>query len=424
MHVVIIGNGAAGVTAAFRIRQHQPDWQITMISGESKYHYSRPALMYIYMGHMPYQDTKPIEDHVWSDKKIELLRDWVVDIDTQGKKLKLHRRGAMDFDRLIISTGSKPNKFGWPGQDLQGVQGLWGLYDLKLLQENAARTKTAVIVGGGLIGIEMAEMLHSQGIHVIFLVREKSYWNHILPPEESALINQIIVEQGIDLRLETELKEIIDNGQGQVGGIVTTSGEEITCQLVGLTAGVSPNCDMVKETSIATKRGILVDQSLQTSAPDVWAAGDCAEIEMPEGKRNQINQVWYTAKMQGEIAGDNVAGMKRQYEPPLWYNSAKFFDLEYHTYGQVNRDLNQELNLVWQHPREPKILRIVHNRAMETIGIQSMGIRLRHRVCEKWINEKQTPGWVLEHLAEANFDPEFYQRHEDEIRSYLGKQIQ
>ncbi|MFT7619892.1 MAG: NADPH-dependent 2,4-dienoyl-CoA reductase/sulfur reductase-like enzyme [Planctomycetota bacterium] len=417
MHVVVIGNGAAGVSAVFRIRKHHPDWQISMISGESKFHYSRPALMYIYMGHMRYRDTKPYEDDTWAKKNITLVRDWVTNIDTNNRTLTLHKNKAIKFDRLIISTGSKPNKFGWPGQDLKGVQGLWGLYDLKNLKENAERAKKAVIVGGGLIGIELAEMLHSQGVHVVFLVREKSYWSSILPAEESQLVNEVIREEGIELRLGTELKEILDDGQGRVSGIVTTNGEQIDCQVVGLTAGVSPNIDMIKDTDIATGRGILVNQQLQTSDENVWAAGDCAEIVTPGDGRNTINQVWYTAKMQGEVVGDNVSDISRNYAPPLWYNSAKFFDLEYHTYGQVNIDRNAERYLVWQHPSEKKLIRIVHNKTNEVIGIQTMGIRFRHRVCEQWINDQRSPEFVLKHLEEANFDPEFYQRHENEIRA-------
>ncbi len=424
MQVVIIGNGAAGVSVALRLRQNDPKCKITMISGESKFHYSRPALMYIYMGHMRYADTKPHEDRVWPEQRIDVVRDWVVDINVDSQELSLHKSGTLNYDRLVIATGSKPNKFGWPGQDLLGVQGLWGLYDLKQLKETSERTKTAVIVGGGLIGIEMAEMLHSQGLQVIFLVREESFWNIVLPAEESMLVNDVIRAEGIELRLQTEMKEIIDDGHGRVAGVVTTAGETIDCELVGLTAGVSPNIDMVKETAIKTGRGILVDGRLQTTAANVWAAGDCAEIVTPDGERNVINQVWYTAKMQGEIVGDNIAGLARNFEPPLWYNSAKFFDLEYQTYGQVNRDKENERNLVWQHPTEKKLLRLVYNDKNQVIGIQTMGIRFRHRVCEKWINEGRSPQFVLDNLEQANFDPEFFERHEDEIRATFSGAIQ
>ncbi|MDA0334938.1 MAG: FAD-dependent oxidoreductase, partial [bacterium] len=144
LHVVIIGNGITGATAALELRQLDADCRITMISGESKYHFSRPALMYIFMGHMSYQETKPHPDSTWADNRIDLVRDWITDIDTAGKQLALHKGGTLAYDRLLIATGARSNKFGWPGQDLQGVQGLYDLPDLKLLHENVIPAKQAV----------------------------------------------------------------------------------------------------------------------------------------------------------------------------------------------------------------------------------------------------------------------------------------
>ena len=194
------------------------------------------------------------------------------------KKLIMHEKDPVSFDKLLIATGSRSNKFGWPGQDLGGVQGLYSLMDLRLLYENVKGARSAVIVGGGLIGIELAEMLHSRNIHVTFLVREESYWTNVLPIEESRMINRVILEQGIDLKLLTELKEIAGNDSGRVRGVVTNKEEFIECQIVGLTAGVSPNVALAKASGVKTGRGILVDWSFRTDTPDVFAAGDCAEI--------------------------------------------------------------------------------------------------------------------------------------------------
>lgn len=415
MHVVIIGNGITGATAALELRKLDADCKITMISGESKYHFSRPALMYIFMGHMSYQDTKPHADHTWQDNRIDLVRDWITDIDTAGKQVTLHKGGALAYDKLLIATGAKSNKFGWPGQDLQGVQGLYDLPDLKKLHDNVKTTRHAVIVGGGLIGIELAEMLHSCGLPVTFLVREASYWNNVLPNEESTIINRLIREAGFDLRLETALKEIEDDGHGRVSAVITDKDERIECQLVGLTAGVSPNIELVKDTvidsGINTGRGILVDWSLQTSAPDVFAAGDCAEIVTDGDARNVLQQVWYTGKMQARIAAHGLAGKQATYDPGIWYNSAKFLDLEYHTYGQVNLCVPDEQNLYWEHPNGLHCIRLVYL-PDRIIGINTMGVRFRHRVCEAWIAEQRPVEYVLEHLAEANFDPELFRRFE------------
>ena len=422
MRVAIIGNGVTGVAAALRIRKLQPDWEIVMISGESSFHYSRPALMYIFMGHMSYRDTKPYEDSFWRKNRIDLLRGWVTEIDTAGKKLIMHEKDPVAFDKLLISTGSRSNKFGWPGQDLKGVQGLYSLMDLSLLYENVKGASSAVIVGGGLIGIEFAEMLHSRNIHVTFLVREDSYWTNVLPIEESRMINRVITEQGIDLRLTTELKEIVGDDSGRVRGVMTNKEEFIEAQIVGLTAGVSPNTALAKASGIKTGRGILVDWSFRTDAPDIFAAGDCAEIVTEGEGRNLIQQVWYTGKSQGRVAGEVIAGRQSVYDPGIWYNSAKFFDLEYQTYGTVrNVSAQEESNFYWEHPDRRRSIRIVTREGV-VCGITVMGLRYSHRVCERWVAEKRSLDYVLDNLGEANFDPEFSEKCEAEIIKEIRKQ--
>ena len=422
MHVVIIGNGITGATAALELRRLDADCRITMISGESRYHYSRPALMYIFMGHMSYQDTKPHQDHTWADNRIDLVRAWITAIDTDARQLTLHGGGDLAYDKLLIATGAKSNKFGWPGQDLRGVQGLYDLQDLKRLHDSVQNTRHAVIVGGGLIGIELAEMLHSCGVPVTFLVREASYWDNVLPAEESAMVGRIIREAGFGLRLKTGLKEIVGDSHGRACAVVTDADERLECQLVGLTAGVSPNIDLLEDTTIETGRGVLVDWSLRTNVPDVLAAGDCAEIVTDGDSRNLVQQVWYTGKRQARVAARVLAGMEAVYDPGVWYNSAKFLDLEYHTYGQVNLDVPDEQNLYWEHPDGLRSIRIVHLQD-RVIGFNTMGVRFRHRVCEAWIAERRPLEYVLDHLEEANFDPEFHRRFEAHVANQFKESL-
>ena len=138
-----------------------------------------------------------------------MLRGWVTRIDTDAKRLEMHGQAPVTYDKLLIATGSKSNKFGWPGQDLRGVQGLYSLQDLESMERHTVGCDRAVIVGGGLIGIETAEMLLSRGIGVTMLVREPSWMNFAFPAEESAMINRHILEHGVDLRLGTELSGIL-----------------------------------------------------------------------------------------------------------------------------------------------------------------------------------------------------------------------
>lgn len=422
MHAVILGNGVTGFTAALRLRELRPDWRITMVSGESTYPWSRPALMYVFMGHLRYQDTKPFEDSLWAKQQIELVRGWATRLDTTQRRVEFADRAPLAYDRLLLALGSKPNRFGWPGQDLAGVQGLYGLQDLKLLEENCRGAKRAVIVGGGLIGIELAEMLHSRRMQVTILVREASYWGSVLPAEESALVNRVVREAGLDLRLSTGLARIEDDGRGRAGAVETTTGERIECQIVGLTAGVSPNLDLLAGSSVATARGVLVDARLRTNVEGVWAAGDCAELERTGGAR-LLQQVWYTGRAQGRVAAEAMAGEDAHYEPAPWFNSAKFLDLEWQTYGDVGRKLPGEKSAWWQDANGARGMRIVWlpGEGERVVGFNFLGLRARQAVCARWIEQRAPLAHVLAHLEEAGFDPEFTRRCEREAAESIAE---
>ncbi len=404
-HLVIIGNGIAGVTTARYVRK-KSDMKITIISSETDHFFSRTALMYIYMGHMKYEHTKPYEDSFWSRNDINLLRDYVNKVDTDTKTLYLKSGGTIAYDKLVIASGSLSNKFGWPGQDLPGVQGLYSYQDLELLEKNTAHVKRAVIVGGGLIGIELAEMLLSRNIQVTFLVREDNFWNVILPKEEAELIDRHILEHGIDLRLSTELKEIKSGPDDRVNCIITNKNEPIECQFVGLTVGVHPYIEFIKDSKIKTDRGVIVNDFLETNVPDVYAAGDCTEILASEpGQRNRVEQLWYTGRMQGEVLAKTICGERTSYERGIWFNSAKFFDIEYQTYGFVSNNAREgEDSFYWESADHRHCLRIVYSAEDQVVkGINVFGIRMSQEVCQAWIRKERDLGYVIDHLHQAEF---------------------
>jgi len=414
-HIVIIGNGISGVTTARHIRKAS-DKKITIISAETDHFFSRTALMYIYMGHMKYEHTKPYEDYFWKKNRIDLKRAFVEKVDHEKKQLILSGNETMSYDKLVLAVGSKPNKFGWPGQDLDGVQGLYSKPDLDKLEKNAPNKDVcnrAVIVGGGLIGIEMAEMLRSREIPVTFLVREGSFWNGVLPSGESEMITRHIKNHHIDLRLETNLKEILADENGRARAIVIEeTGEEIPCNVVGLTAGVSPNIDFLKDSGIELGRGIKVNQMLETNIKDIYAIGDCAEQHEGINGRRPIEAVWYTGRMMGEAVAQTICGRPTKYNPGHWFNSAKFLDIEYQTYGWVFSDRrppeHQEL-FHWIHPDDTKCITIATHKDSG-------------KVFDKWLTEERSTDYVVAHLSEANFDPEFFKHFENDVINVNLKQ--
>ncbi|MDG2491600.1 MAG: FAD/NAD(P)-binding oxidoreductase [Flavobacteriaceae bacterium] len=414
--IIIIGNGIAGITTARHIRKKSNE-PILIISKESNYFFSRTALMYVYMGHLKWEHTQPYENHFWKKNKLNLLQETVTNIDSENKKITLSNESILTYDSLVLATGSIPNKFGWPGENHKGVQGLYSKQDLENLESLSASIQEAVIVGGGLIGIELAEMLHSRGKKVTFLVREKSFWNNVLPKQESKIINEHILSHGIDLRLDTNLEEIIADENGRVKLVRTDKGDLISCQFVGLTAGVKPNIEFVKQTNIATNRGVLVNKYLETNQPGVYAIGDCAEQKEPQPGRRSIEAVWYTGRMMGETLAQTLTGTKTEYNPGNWFNSAKFFDIEYQTYGLVSaHPEDNEKHFHWKHSAKDLAITIAYNKeTYEFLGINTFGIRMRHEIFDQILYHKRTLFHVAEHLKDCNFDPEFFNSYEEEI---------
>ncbi|QMU31141.1 NAD(P)/FAD-dependent oxidoreductase [Adhaeribacter radiodurans] len=414
--IVIIGNGIAGITLAQHVRRLS-DHSLLIISSETDYFFSRTALMYVYMGHLRADQTKPFEDWYWPENRIELKRDYVTQVDTSQKQLQLQSGEIATYDILVIASGSKSNTFSWPGQDLAGVQGLYSWQDLENLEVLTSRIKRAVIVGGGLIGVELAEMFLSRCLDVTFLVREKSFWSSVLPTEESAMVTRHIQSHHVDLRLETELAQILPDETGHVRAVITKKGEEIPCQFVGLAVGVHPNVDFLRDSGIALDKGVLVNKYFETNVPDVYAIGDCAQYLNPPVGRKPVEPLWYAGRMHGETLAHTLCSQQTAYKPGMWFNSAKFFDIEYQVYGEVNQHPQPgEEHIYWEHPNGKKSIRICFDKASNRVkGFNLMGIRYRHEVCERWIRNNTPIQEVLKNLREANFDPEFYKRYEPEL---------
>ena len=422
--IIIIGNGIAGITTARHIRKRS-DVPILIISKESQYFFSRTALMYVYMGHLKWEHLEPYEKGFWQQNNIDLLKAEVTQIKPHEKLIVLANGQHLSYSSLVLATGSTPNKFGWKGQDLNGVQGLYTKQDLEQLTDNTPNIKQAVVVGGGLIGIELAEMLHSRGIDVSFLVREDSFWNKVISTHEGAMIEKHILAHGIDLKMSTNLVEIVANEKGHATAVITDQGETLPCEMVGLTAGVRPNIDFLKNSELEINRGILVDQYLATNLPNVYAIGDCAELRAPLPHRNAIEAVWYVGRMMGETLAQNLTGNLTLYTPGHWFNSAKFFDIEYQTYGQISPLATQEENhFCWKHPEKNCMVRIAyHPKSRLFLGINTFGIRMRHEIFDQWLNEQTSIETVIENLSLANFDPEFYTQYETQIISEWQNQF-
>lgn len=416
-HLVIIGNGIAGITLAQQVRR-KSTCAITLVSAESAAHFSRPALMYIYMGHMRYQDIVPFADWYYQEQNLNCIHDKVVSVDFVNKSLQLEKGDPVAYDVLVLATGSCAAFYNWPGLHFTGVQGLVTLQDLELMEQQTAGTEQAVIVGGGLIGIEMAEMLCSRGIEVTMLVRDKVFWGSNLPSDEATLITNHIQQHGINLLLKEELEEIVGNNAGHVQAVKTKSGKTISCQFVGIATGVKPNICFLKDSDLQTDIGIIVDEYFKTNMEHVYAIGDCAQLKYSAEGSPAVEQLWYTARLHGEALAVTLTDTPTPYQRGPWFNSAKFLDIEFQTYGLIpsKPDPTKFNSFYWEHPDKHKAIRILFETETEKLsGINLLGVRYRHDLCHHWLKEGYTIHEVMQELAAVNFDTEFFRRFEPEI---------
>ncbi len=422
---VIIGNGVAGITAALTIRSREPAASITIISGESDYFFSRTALMYAYMDRMALPDLEPFERKMYARQKLSLLRGQVVDIDAQRRILHLRSGASVQYEKLLLACGSLPNQLDLPGLSRisEGVAHFVTLQDLERCEALTPSTEEAVVIGGGLIGVELVECLLYHRKKVTFIVREPWYWPIALRREEGELVSSHLRKHGVDLLLNQEVVAVKGTG-GRVESVTTSSGKEVRCQMLGIAIGVHPAIEWLSQatTPPAVGRGILISPDFRTSLGGVWAAGDCAELEKPGGKRI-VEQIWYAAKRQGELAARAMLGDPVSYQPPLFYNSAKFFDIEFTTVGNL-LDLPAE-TAVFHHRfsnREASISITLLDGAV--VGFNALGSRWNHVYVERWISERRSLDYVVEHLQEAQFDVEFGRQDLQSLRTAFSRSPQ
>ena len=231
------------------------------------------------------------------------------------------------------------------------------------------------------------------------------------------MIGREIRRHGIDLRLATEIERILPDEGGRACAVLTRQGERLDCGFVALTVGVSPNVAFLEGSGIETDRGVLVDRFLRTSAEDVYAAGDCVQLRETQPGRRAIEPVWYVGRKMGETLAETLCGAPTAYDQGIWFNSAKFFDLEWQVYGDVPAEAPAGVErFYWEDPGGRRALRIDHDADDGAVrGFNLLGIRYRHELCERWIRRGTPLREVLADLGAANFDPEFHRQFEGEI---------
>lgn len=416
MHYAIVGNGVCGMEAAAALRARDEDARISLVSDEHEHLFSRPALMYVFCGQLRLQDTEPHDRGFYERMRFERVRGRVRALDAASRRLTLEDGRELAAERLLLAVGSRARPAPWPGSEGPGLHYFVTLRDLEGLDRDAQPGRRAVVVGGGLIGVEVAEILHRRGLHVTFVIRESWYFPLALDANESTLVAEHMRAAGIDVRLGATVEAVVRDSGGRLRG-VRAGGAEIAADLVVSAIGVVPNTGFLAGSGLALSQGgaIEVDEALRTSAPGVWAAGDCANVTWADGSRRP-EQLYYTARDQGRVAAQSMLGDAAAYRRGAAYNSAKFFDIEWTTAGEVPAGIDWDdapnapapgVRTWFQRvPGRTESQRIVV-RDGRVVGFNMLGSRWDHEALLRFVEDGRDLDFVLAHLREAQFDEEF-----------------
>ncbi len=311
---MIVGNGAAGVAAAEAIRELDRRATLVIVSDESHAHYSRPGLAYLLTRALPEAMLYARTEEELRRLRAERIHDRAVRIRARPHVLELQGGRLLPYDALLLATGAGAILPKLPGIELRGVVTLDTLDDARSLLSRARRARRAVVVGGGITAVELAEGFSALGLQVDYLLRKDRYWGSVLDPVESQIIESGLRTRGVATRPRTELSEILGR-RGKVIGVRTTRGEEIRCELVGVAVGVSPRIQLAREAGLKVDRGVLVNECMRTEQPQVYAAGDVAQVHNPLTNTYDLSSLWSVAREQGRVAGRNMAGERTVYRP-------------------------------------------------------------------------------------------------------------
>ncbi len=344
MRYLIAGTGAAGLTAAETIRQNDPHSEILMFTNEADGYYSRPGLAYYLTGEIPEKQLYPYNGGDFTRQNFKVWQAEVKEILPDSHMVILENNTSVRYDHLLIATGSSAVQPNIPGIDLHGVVKLDNLQDARQILRNIRKTRSAVIVGGGITALEIVEGLQARKIKTNFFLRKNHYWSNVLDESKSQIVLDRLVHEGVTLHRNTELDEIIGKN-GKVIGVRTKNGDTIRCEMVAVAIGVRPNLMLAKGSEIKIDRGILVNHKMETNMPDVYAAGDVAQFVDQSTGNTYMDVLWGVARNQGRVAGINMTGGYASYERLLPYNVTRLAGLTTTIIGMVgnNKEFDEDL---------------------------------------------------------------------------------
>ncbi len=360
---VIIGGSAGGIGAVEVIREVDPVGTVTVISEEKVPQYSRPMISEYVSKEATLNSMKYRGDQFWKNNNVQALTGRAATkIDFTKKQVELDGGDKISYEKLLIATGGKPFVPRMEGGEKDGVFTFTELSSAEGIEAKLEHSKSAVVIGGGLIGVSASEALVKRGIKVTLVELKDNILNLILDKTASDMAEKVLTEAGVTVITGQTVQRILGkkDNDGSVGGVVMTDGKQIPCDLVVVAIGVIPRTELVKETPVKLNRGIVVDRFMRTNIPDVYACGDVAEAHDFLINGNRLLPLWPLAHMGGRVAGYNMAGKKAEYAGGTVMSSLKYFDLLTIAVGTVNpKELDDYEVLVELKPEKPVYKKIL-----------------------------------------------------------------
>jgi NAD(P)H-nitrite reductase large subunit len=394
MKIIIIGAGPAGVTAAETVRMFDRGSEIVMLTDEPYLPYSPPAMADHFINRT--------DNHLWraSDWPIQTGVDYlrsarVMEIEPEAHRIRSASGESMTYDRLVIATGARlyaPLE----GANMPGVYNFKSLSAAEILVDKvrSGQARSALIVGAGFIGMEIALMLSELGVKVTQIEMLDQVMATMLDAETAAIALKLMVEHGVDVRLNTKAQAFI--GNEKASGVKLETGEVLQADLIIAATGVKPNLDLLQGSGIESTRGIRVDDQLRTTVPDVFAAGDCIETNNRVTGATNLHAIFPNAVEQGQVVGMNLAGNAVEYEGAERMNSLKHLGLPIMAAGEKQGDdVLREMR--------PPFMRTIYLKEKRIVGFQLVGDIRAAGILHMLMNQKTDISRLKSHLLEPSF---------------------